>query len=182
MGAHIIDCDAVYRELLTSSTKMNRELEERFPGVLDRGVLNRKKLASIVFKNPSALADLNAITHKYIEREVDRRIAKCRERGGSLLAIDAIALIESGFAEKCDTVVSVVAPPGIRAERLIIRDGITRDEAMMRINAQKPDGFYRDNCDFILENNNGDTQFRQNCGELFINIIKSKGNELNGGQ
>ena len=101
LDAHIIDADAVYHALLESSAPLRAELTARFgPSILDgEGRVNRKALGGVVFGDPAALADLNAITHRFILAEIDRQAAGAEEQGRSAVAIDAIALIESGHCD-----------------------------------------------------------------------------------
>ena len=95
LDAHIIDADAVYHALLESSAPLRAALTVRFgPSILDgEGRVNRKALGGVVFGDPAALADLNAITHRFILAEIDRQAAGAEEQGRSAVAIDAIALI-----------------------------------------------------------------------------------------
>ena len=168
LGALIVDCDAVYHELLAGDEGLKSDLEARFPGVLKDGVVDRKSLGGIVFSDPQALQDLNAVTHKYIGLEIERRLAHWERHGGMVAAIDAIALIESGRAETCDVVVGVIAPEDMRLSRIINRDKITREQALQRIMAQKPDSFFRENCDYILENGYGSAkEFEEECMDYF---------------
>lgn len=119
LGARIIDCDALYHELLISSTEMLREIDARFDGVVTDGVLDRKALGQVVFADPDALSDLNKITHRYVGLEIDRLLAQWKQEGAAVAAIDAIALIESGRADRCEIIVGVIAPPEIRIRRIM---------------------------------------------------------------
>ena len=78
LDAHIIDADAVYHALLESSATLRAELTARFgPSILDgEGRVNRKALGGVVFGDPAALADLNAITHRFILAEIDRQLRR----------------------------------------------------------------------------------------------------------
>jgi len=171
-GALIIDCDAVYHELTRTSAKLKSELDTRFPGVIADGKLDRKALGKIVFTDKSALHDLNEITHRHVGNEVDRLLAQWGENGGTLAAVDAIALIESGLSSMCDLTVAVTAPSEVRAARIMAREGISREYALMRINAQQPDKFFRDNCTYVLVND-FDTadEFKAKCSDFFTSIL-----------
>ena len=172
LGALIIDCDEVYHSLLLSSDAMKAELDARFPGVIIGGVLDRKRLGEIVFRDPAALGELNAITHKYVSDEVDRRLAGWERNGGTVAAIDAILLIESGIAERCNLLVGVTAPAEKRAERIIARDGVTPEYARNRIAAQKPDSFFIENCDYMLESRYDTAkEFEDECESFFTKIL-----------
>lgn len=154
LGVGILDADAVYYDLLSGSDGMKKQLRERFgDGILDNnGAIDRKKLGSIVFADSAAFLDLNRITHKYVGEELGRREALAAAAGLKAVAIDAIALIESGLGKSCDAVVCVLAPAEVRIRRIMARDGIPEEYARSRVEAQKPDSFYRENSDLVLEN------------------------------
>ena len=171
-GALVMDCDAIYHELLAESEGLRAELEARFHGVLHDGAIDRAMLGAIVFNDPAALRDLERITHTYIGDEMERRLAHWERHGGTVVAIDAIALIESGRGKSCDVVVGVVAPEDMRLTRIMKRDKITREQAMQRIGAQKPDSFFRENCDYILENTyDSAAEFEKECDIFFSGLI-----------
>ncbi len=147
-GGLILDCDAIYHGLLKTDNALLSAIEARFPGTVETGSLQRKKLGSIVFSDQQALRDLNAITHTAVKAEVIRRL----ESKPSLAAIDAIALFEGGLAELCDVTVAVTAPAEDRIRRLTARDGISEDYARSRIAAQHDEEWFRQRCDHVLEN------------------------------
>ncbi|MBQ3214823.1 MAG: dephospho-CoA kinase, partial [Oscillospiraceae bacterium] len=146
LGAVVVDCDAVYYQLLKTDVALLSAIEKRFPDTVEGGVLQRKKLGAIVFADESALADLNRITHGAIRAEVLRRIA-----GAELAAIDAIGLFESGLAALCDVTVAVTAPTEERIRRLMMREGITGDYARSRIGAQPDNSWFAQRCDYTQE-------------------------------
>ena len=158
-GGMILDCDAIYHELLKTDAALLSAIEERFPGTVEQGVLQRKKLGAIVFSDETALQDLNTITHGAIREEVLRRL----EEKPALAAIDAIALFEGGLAELCDLTVAVTAPVEARVQRLMRRDSISEDYARSRIAAQHDAAWFRERCSCVLENNGTEIQFHENC-------------------
>ena len=175
-GALVLDCDMIYHELLSENTEMRSELETRFPGVLNGDVIDRSLLGETVFSDPSALNDLNAITHKYVDSEVQRRISDQKGKGKTIVAIDAVALIESGISGKCDFVIGVIAPAALRITRVMARDGITRGQAEQRINAQKDDSFYIENSDAVLEGAyDTPEEFMAECSEFFTELLRERG-------
>ena len=159
LGGLVLDCDAIYHQLLISDHNLCAAIENRFPGVMEAGSLNRKKLGAIVFADPQALLDLNAITHAAVKAEVLHQL----ESKPSLAAIDAIGLFEGGLAELCDVTVAVVAPVEHRILRLMSRDGITEEYAHSRIRAQHSDDWYRERCTVTLENNETLDAFATKC-------------------
>lgn len=170
-GALVIDCDAVYHELLEESTQMLADIERRFPGTVTDGRLDRKNLGAVVFSNAEALEALNAITHRYIGERVQQLLEDWAMRGGKLAAIDAIGLKESGLSERCKCTVAVVAERMTRMERIMKRDGISAEYAMMRINAQPPNEYFEANCDHVLRNDGSQDDFIKECKKLFREVI-----------
>ena len=158
-GGLVLDCDAIYHELLRSDAEMLAAIDVRFPGVIENGALNRKKLGAIVFADEQALLDLNRITHSAVKREVLCQLST----NPRLAAIDAIALFEGGLAELCDVTVAVTAPVEDRVKRLMARDGISEEYARSRIAAQHDDSWFWQRCDYVLENNGEIDAFATNC-------------------
>ena len=175
LGGCVLDADAVYHQLLEKDAALRDELQARFGPLEDgTGRIDRKKLGNVVFRDADALADLNAIAHRYVGQELDRRLARAEQEGCPLAAIDAIALLESGFGAKCDATVAVVAPAELRVRRIMAREGIPEDYARKRVNAQKPESFFRESCDYVLENNEDDTPetFGARALALFLTILE----------
>ncbi|MBQ8833807.1 MAG: dephospho-CoA kinase [Oscillospiraceae bacterium] len=170
-GGLVLDCDAIYHELLTTNTALLSAIDARFPGVVEKGVLQRKKLGAIVFSDETALADLNKITHGAVKQEVLRRL----EAAPKHAAIDAIALFEGGLAELCDVTVAVTAPTEDRVRRLMARDSISQEYARSRIRAQHDAAWFRQRCTYVLENSDTLDAFATKCLAFLqdIGIIES---------
>ena len=163
LGGLVLDCDAIYHELLKTDPSLLGSINSRFPGVVENGELQRKKLGAIVFADPQALLDLNAITHAAVKAEVERRL----ETAPALAAIDAIELFDSGLSSLCDATVAIVAPLEDRVRRLMARDNISEDYARARIAAQKDESWFRAHCDAVLENNGDKDAFATKCVDFF---------------
>lgn len=155
-GIPSIDTDAIYHALLVPPSECLRELAERFgDGILfPDGTLDRKILASLVFApgREADLADLNTITHRHVLSEVRRLLAVYKEQGKAAVLVDAPQLFESGFDAECHYVLSVLAPRDIRLARIMTRDGLDEERASARLNAQKPDEFYRAHSNAVVYN------------------------------
>lgn len=171
MGGLVIDCDEVYHTLLSECTALRREINETFNGVLPEDSKDTKALGEIVFNDKEELARLSSITDRYVGAEIKERLLEWAKNGGSTAAIDAIALIESGIGNFCRATVGVTAPTEDRIQRLIQREGISREYAALRIEAQKPNKFFEESCDYVLENNGSRESFAENCRVLFRDII-----------
>ena len=165
-GGLVLDCDAIYHDLLKTDARLLAAIESRFPGTVVDGTLQRKKLGSLVFSDPQALLDLNAITHGAVKTEVLRRL----EAKPDLAAIDAIALFEGGLAPLCDVTLAVTAPREDRIVRLMARDGISREYAESRIDAQHTDSWFRERCDYVLENTGEFDAFATKCLAFFARL------------
>lgn len=151
-GACVIDCDKLARVVVEPGKAALTEIVDAFGETVlnPDGTMNRPEVASIVFRDGEALHTLNRITHKYIEKEMDEILAKTEAR---LCVIDAPVLFESGIDKKCEKIVSVLAETETRIQRIMARDGLTREKAEERIFAQKDDDFYKERSDFVLYNN-----------------------------
>ena len=173
MGGAVADCDAVYHELLRSSAPLREELGARFGDSIfdENGDLRRKALGAIVFEDPDALADLNAITHRHIVAELRRLIAQAAGEGRPAIALDAIALLESGAGALCDTTIAVTASEEARVGRIMTREGISEDYARARIAAQKPSSWFEERCAHTLRNDGDRAVLEVRARALFQSIL-----------
>ena len=175
LGVCILDADAVYYDLLAKSMELKQALVRRYGDEIlaQDGSVDRKKLGAIVFADPAALEDLNHITHRFVDEEINRRETEAQAAGMDTVAIDAIALVESGLGATCDRVVSVLAPAEVRVKRIMARDNISEEYARSRVNAQKPDEFYRENSHHVLENDGSlsPDEFYRTAYEYFKSIL-----------
>ncbi len=176
LGAVIIDCDAVYHKLLQTDLGLQRELQERFGSLTDeQGEFDRKKLGGVVFRDPAALADLNAIVYPHIGRAVEEQLSLARQKGVKVAAVDGITLIESGLAAQCDTTVAVIAPEEERVRRICLREGISEEYARARVAAQKSGDWFGANCEHTLVNDcERAEEFVLRARQLFEPLLNQK--------
>lgn len=163
LGATVLDCDAIYHRLLKEDAALLAAINQRFPGVVKNGVLDRAGLAAIVFADKAALADLNRLTHGAVKHQVMLAL----NENPPLAAIDAIALFESGLADLCDVTVAITAPEEVRIARLTARDGITPEQAATRIAAQRPQAEFSALCHHTLHNDSTEAAFEDKCLAFF---------------
>ena len=148
LGGGVIDCDAVYHELLKSDTALQNRLEQAFGPLRDQaGAIDRKKLGAVVFHDPEKLETLNSIAWEAVVARTGELAEAYREQGRALAAVDAIALLECPLKELCQLTVAVLAPPEVRVRRIMAREGISQDYAWARVKAQKPDEYFIQSCD-----------------------------------
>lgn len=177
LNVSVIDADAVYHRLLAESEALREALTKHFGrGILDpAGRVDRKRLGAIVFEAPKALAELNELTNPFILSAIDRLCAAASAEGRHA-AIDAIGLIESGLGERCSAKVAVLAPPEVRIQRIMAREGISYEYAASRVRAQKSEDFFRTHCAYILENSGETTpeEFYQEALSLFRTLLNEQ--------
>ena len=171
LGGSIIDCDAVYHQVLDENEDFKNAINVRFPGVFTaEGKLNRKKLGQEVFAKRDLLDQLNAIVCRFLLPELEALV----EAADGLCALDAINLFESGLDRLCDRTVAVTAPTELRVKRIMARDHITEQYARLRIGAQKQDEYYRSKCDCELNNaTESPEEFRRDARLFFERLVEA---------
>ena len=151
-GYKVINYDLITRQIYSKGSQCLNEVVMAFGEKIltPDGELDRKKLGEIVFSNKNSLDSLNKIVYKYILSLTADEIENSKDRK---LLLDAPTLFESGLDKSCDVIVGVIAKNELRLSRVAVRDGLSIKKVQERINSQKSDEFYRENCDFIIENN-----------------------------
>ena len=137
-GAVVLDADAFARAAVVAGSPGLRSVVERFGRdvVTAEGDLDRAKLASIVFANPAALADLEAIVHPEVRRMIADGIQENLDRDRVVVLVNPL-LIEMGTHRDCDVVVVVSTTPETQVARSVAR-GMAEDDVRARIAAQMP--------------------------------------------
>ncbi|MGQ9467715.1 MAG: dephospho-CoA kinase [Anaerolineae bacterium] len=137
LGATVIDADQVAHEVMRAGTPVHQAVVETFgPQVLrPDGEIDRARLGAIVFSDPQALAQLEAIVHPAVLEEVARRIAAAPT---PVVVVEAIKLIESGMAEAFDALWVTTCPVEEQVRRLMADRGLSRPDAERRVYAQPP--------------------------------------------
>lgn len=150
-GALIIDTDRIAREVVEPGQPCLAALADAFgPAILSSdGTLDRAALAAVAFAIEDAHTRLNQITHPFIIR---RSLDILESAAPACAVIDAPLLFESGMDRLCDTTIAVLAPKDVRLNRIMMRDAISRERALARMNAQPDDAFYRERAAHILIN------------------------------
>lgn len=169
-GAEAIDADAVYASLVLPSSPLLASIAERFgPSVVaPDGGLDRRVLAGIVFSDPSALADLDRIVRPPVVAEILRRADAATS---PVVAIDAIKLIESGLADRCDEVWVVTCRPETQLARLMARNGLDRDAAWRRIASQSAVAEKLARADRVIDNDGSVVETRAQVGRALGSAI-----------
>jgi dephospho-CoA kinase len=135
-GAVVIDADAIVHELQAPGQPVLAAMVDRFgPEILDdQGALRRQAVADVVFADPDALADLNAIVHPAVGDEIARRLA-AEEATDHVVILDVPLLVESGRSDMVGTIV-VDVDPELAIARLVEHRGFTEADARARVARQ----------------------------------------------
>jgi dephospho-CoA kinase len=118
--------------------------------IFESELLNRQKLAEIVFNNPEKLKQLNAIVHPAVKRHFDKWLLD--HQSYPFIIYEAAILFESGSYKNCDSIITVIAPLESRIQRVIERDKTNREHVLKRMEAQWNDEQRISKSDFIIEN------------------------------
>jgi dephospho-CoA kinase len=153
LGAVVIDSDQVARDVVAVGSPGLARVVERFgEGVLaPDGSLDRPRLGQLVFSDPAALADLNAITHPLIRARSEALSVEAGASGAAAVVQDIPLLVENKLAAGFDKVIVVEAPLQLRLSRLAGR-GLDAETARARIAAQASDEQRRAVADVVLDN------------------------------
>lgn len=170
-GFKVIDADLLAREIMKSPV-VQESVKTFFGADLFSGnELNRRLLAFRAFETKKKTALLNSITHPQITPLFLSELERLTKSGADKIVFDAPQLFESKLNLICDCVVSVVARREIRLERVMNRDGLSREEAENRINAQFSDEFFTENSDYVIENNSDPESLRLEAKKIIERIL-----------
>ena len=149
-GIPIYIADDEARKIMESASIIEAIKDSFGTDVFENEILNREKLAKIVFNNPERLEKLNSIVHPAVKKHFEQWLLQ--NQAAPYVIYEAAILFESGRYKDCDLIVTVVAPMKSRIERVIKRDNSTRELVLKRINAQWTDEKRISKSDFIIEN------------------------------
>lgn len=155
LGAHVIDADDISRAVMVPRTKCWKKLVENFGDTILKkdSTIDRKSLASLIFDDPQKRKCLNDIVHPEITKRINRKVALINaEHSDAIVIIEAALLVETGTYKKYDKLIVVYANEDLQEERIINRDGINRDEARKRIEAQWPMAKKMEVADYLIKN------------------------------
>lgn len=154
-GILVIDADEISREITKKGKPAWQEIKEEFGEEVigSDGEILRKKLAQIVFNNPTKLAALNQITHPRITKQLTEILAEIKaKKSQRIIVIEVPLLFECGLQDIFDEVWVVKAPQSLMIERLIRRDSLSKEDALKRISSQMPLTQKAQLADRVIEN------------------------------
>lgn len=153
-GAFVIDADQVAHQVTAPGEPAVAAIARQFGPEFVRadGSIDRARLAGVVFADDGERQKLNAIIHPLVRAKMQAMIGTARESGELATVLDVPLLVESGGAYGTDEVWLVYVPEPVQIERLMSRNKLTREEAMLRIAAQMPIEEKRRYADVVLDN------------------------------
>ena len=173
IGFKVIDCDKTARYATEKGSQGLKAVTNAFGEdiLLADGSLNRRALAQKAFSSKENTRLLNRTLLPFIVQLV------MKECDGERVLLDAPTLFESGLQAKCNATVAVLADEKIRMKRICLRDKISQEDAILRINAGKPHEFYKENADFIIYNNGNAAEFEEQFRDILKEIVRRRDNE-----
>lgn len=161
--AEVLDADKIYHELLANSKQMQAQIIHEFD--LKSNKIDTKKLGEIVFSDKNKLKKLNEITHKFVRDEFEKKI---NQTTSEILILDVPLLFEAGFDKYCNKTIGVISKTDIKIERICKRDNVLEEYAKKRLENQKTNDFFLENCDIIIENNDTFEVLYEKCSKIIM--------------
>src|SRR5689334_5383148 len=175
LGCHVLDADLTAREMVMPGTPGLKALTEAFgEEILNTdGTLDRKRLGALIFADENQRQRLNYLLHPFIiarQDEILREWELADPEGISI--VDAALMIESGGYKRFDKLIVVHCRPEVQLERLMLRDKLSRDEALRRINSQMPQEEKQKFADYLIDTSDGFELTRSRSVEIYNQLIR----------
>lgn len=167
-GIPVYIADEEAKKIMQSAEIIEALKKEFGNAVFDNDLLNREKLAKIVFNEPEKLEKLNFIVHPAVKKHFDQWILQ--QENAPFVIYEAAILFESGRHKDFDIIITVTAPKESRIERVIARDKSTRDLVLKRMNSQWTDKQRIEGSDFVIQNSSIETAKRD--ADKILKILK----------
>lgn len=135
LGAYTIDADALAHRVIAKGAPGYQPVINKFGSWIlnEEGQIDRGKLGRLVFSDPEALGQLEAIIHPYVLQAVDLLVRRANQ---PVVVVEAIKLLESELRSHCDAIWVTDAPQEVQIERLVRKRGMTREVALHRVQSQ----------------------------------------------
>lgn len=170
LGAYVINADMIVAELYNAGSPCLKAVAAEFgQDILNPdGTLDRRKLAQRAFASRERTDALNMLVHPF----VTARLFELLRGAEGIVVFDAPQLFEANADVICDAVVAVTADKDIRVNRIIKRDSLSEEQAMLRVNAQYSEEYFRARADYIIENNFDEESLRTQAEKVYNKLNK----------
>ena len=175
LGCHTLDADVTAREVVLPGSPGLEAIAETFGRDIlnDDGTLNRQRLGELVFADGEKRQKLNYLLHPFIIARQDEIMREWkREDPQGIGIIDAALMIESGGYKRFDKLIVVHCRPEVQLERLMLRNGLSRDEAEARISSQMPQEEKQKFADYLIDTSDGFELTRQRTLEVYDELAR----------
>lgn len=171
-GFSVFDADAIGRELLAKNSALIREVHRYFPAsILPNGEVDRRLLADLVFSDPTALRNLEALVHPAVWREVDERL-KALQPQPALCFLEAALLADIDVPLPLVGLLLVTAPESVRIRRVRERDRVSQEQARSRMRAQSNDEHKKRKATYIIDNGGSLIETERKVEEFLQTIVR----------
>jgi len=170
LGCRVLDADQTAREVVLPGSPGLESIAKAFGAEMlhPDGTLNRPQLGALVFANEAKRQQLNQLLHPFIIARQDEILREWEQEDPQGIGIvDAALMIESGGYRRFDKLIVVHCRPEVQLERLMLRNGLTRDEAQRRISSQMPQEEKQKFADFLIDTSDGFELARQRTIEVY---------------
>lgn len=155
--AKVVLADDLAKELMEPGTACHKKLLEAFggDGVFDEtGVMDREKMAALLFTKPRKRQEMNAIVHPAVKEEILRQVAEEREKGElSYFFLEAALLIEEHYDAICDELWYIYTSEEKRRQRLEQNRGYSPERIERMMASQLPEQVFFEHCAVVIDNN-----------------------------
>ncbi len=152
LGVKTYSADESAKKLVNTDPNLINLIKSSFGNnIYDKGSLNTRKLSKIVFEDTEKLKLLNSIIHPAVARDFKLFLNSINE---DYIVKEAAIIFETKSENNYDKIIFIQSPLEIRIERVIMRDNISREEVMKRINNQLDENLIIDKCDYVISNEN----------------------------
>lgn len=171
---NVINADEIVKKIYSADSVCLKAVCSAFGNdiIKDDNSLDRKLLAKRAFASKSDTELLNSIVHPFVMAEFLKKTKEAINQGAKYIIYDAPQLFESNADIVCDYIVSVVADEVVRIERICKRDNLTKELAKMRVNAQLSEDFFKEQSDYIIENNSDVDALQEQINLLIKDLFK----------
>lgn len=152
--AYIIESDTLAHHLMEPGQEAYQQIVAHFGTkiLLSDQKIDRTALGQIVFSDPEKLALLNSIVHPAVKNDIIRQIEEQKIEDCRLLVIEAALLLQDGYQNICDEIWYIHADMEVRIDRLCKFRHFTRERALSVIHSQENDTYYRERCNYTIDN------------------------------
>ena len=152
LGINTYSADKAAKKLINSDEDLIESIKSLFgDNIYDNNILDTIKLSKIVFQDSHKLESLNSIVHPAVAKDFKSFI---KTNNGNYIVKEVAIIFETNTEDNYDKIILVRAPIEDRIKRVVLRDNITKDDVIRRVNNQIDDSTIIDKCDYVIDNNN----------------------------